>query len=122
RPGCGIMALRGHSCIQCSTDFSTLYDLLPGYLPQPTAGAAHETLESYSAHEGLPTGYWANFRKFIVSLLKAWYGAAATATNDYGFSWLPRVDADNSQLAYFDRMARGDVKGYFLFGPPPPGY
>src|SRR5207302_4703409 len=30
--------------------------------------AAHETLEGYVAHEGFPTGYWANFRKFIVSL------------------------------------------------------
>ena len=37
RPGGGIMALRGHASIQGSTDIPTLYDLLPGYLPQPTA-------------------------------------------------------------------------------------
>ena len=78
RPGGGIMAMRGHSTIQGSTDISTLYDLLPGYLPQPTADERHETLDSYVEYEGLPTGYWANFRKFIVSLLKAWYGDAAT--------------------------------------------
>ena len=35
RPGGGIMALRGHASIQGSTDIPTLYDLLPGYLPQP---------------------------------------------------------------------------------------
>jgi formate dehydrogenase major subunit len=121
RPGGNIMAMRGHSTIQGSTDLATLYDVLPGYLPQPAADEQHETLDGYVEHEGLPTGYWANFRKFIVSLLKAWYGDAATPQNDFGFSWLPRVDADYSQLAYFDRMAKGDVKGYFLFGQNPGG-
>jgi formate dehydrogenase major subunit len=121
RPGGGIMAMRGHSTIQGSTDLATLYDSLPGYLPQPSADKQHETLDSYVEHEGLQTGYWANFRKFIVSLLKAWYGDAATAENDFGFSWLPRVDADYSQLVYFDRMAKGEVKGYFLFGQNPGG-
>jgi formate dehydrogenase major subunit len=121
RPGGGIMAMRGHSTIQGSTDLATLYDVLPGYLPQPSFDKQHETLDSYVAHEGLSTGYWAHFRKFIVSLLKAWYCDAATPENDFCFSWLPRVDADYSQLAYFDRMARGEVKGYFLFGQNPGG-
>ena len=122
RPGGGIMALRGHSTIQGATDVSTLYDTLPGYLPQPAAyDRTHEDLSSYIEHEGMPTGYWANFSKFIVSLLKAWYGDAATPENDFGFSWLPRVDADYSQLAYFDRMAKGGVKGYFLAGQNPAG-
>jgi formate dehydrogenase major subunit len=121
RPGGGIMAMRGHSTIQGSTDLATLYDVLPGYLPQPAADEQHETLASYVEHEGLPTGYWVHFRRFIVSLLKAWYGEAATPENDFGFAWLPRVDADYSQLAYFDRMAKGEVKGYFLFGQNPGG-
>ena len=60
--------------IQGSTDIPTLYDLLPGYLPQPLADKHHETLDGYVEYEGLPTGYWVNYRKFIVSLLKAWYG------------------------------------------------
>ncbi len=121
RPGGGIMAMRGHSTIQGSTDLATLYDVLPGYLPQPAADVQHETLDSYVERESPPTGYWANFRKFIVSLLKAWYGEAATPANDFCFSWLPRVDADYSQLAYFDRMAKGEVKGYFLWGQNPGG-
>jgi formate dehydrogenase major subunit len=115
------MAMRGHSTIQGSTDLATLYDVLPGYLPQPAADRQHETLDNYVEYEGLPTGYWANFRKFIVSLVKAWYGDAATPENDFCFSWLPRVDGDYSQLAYFDRMAKGQVKGYFLFGQNPGG-
>ena len=122
RPGGGIMALRGHSTIQGATDISTLYDTLPGYLPQPAAhDPAHEELSSYIESSGMSTGYWANFSKFIVSLLKAWYGDAGTPENDYGFSWLPRVDGDYSQLAYFDRMAKGGVKGYFLAGQNPAG-
>jgi formate dehydrogenase major subunit len=121
RPGGGIMAMRGHSTIQGSTDLATLYDVLPGYLPQPAADEQHETLDSYVEHEGQHTGYWVNFRKFTVSLLKAWYGDAAMPENDFCFSWLPRVDADYSQLAYFDRMAKGQIKGYFLFGQNPGG-
>ena len=122
RPGGGIMALRGHSTIQGATDVSTLYDTLPGYLPTPHAyDDTHETLGSYIAHEGMQTGYWANFSKFIVSLLKAWYGDAATKENDYGFSWVPRVENDYSMLAYFDRMSKGGVKGYFLTGMNPAG-
>ncbi len=121
RPGGGIMAMRGHASIQGSTDIPTLYDLLPGYLPQPAADDRHATLDSYVAQEGLPTGYWANFRKFIVSLLKAWYGDAADASNDYRFGWLPRIDGNYSQLFTFDRMARGEMKGYFLFGQNPGG-
>ena len=33
RPGGGILALRGHASIQGSTDIPTLYDILPGYIP-----------------------------------------------------------------------------------------
>lgn len=122
RPGGGIMALRGHSTIQGATDVSTLYDTLPGYLPQPAAhDPTHEDLSCYIQNQGMATGYWANFGNFIVSLLKAWYGDAATPQNDFGFSWLSRVDADYSQLAYFDRMAKGGVEGYFLFGQNPGG-
>jgi formate dehydrogenase major subunit len=121
RPGGGIMAMRGHASIQGSTDVPTLYDLLPGYLPQPAAEDRHENLNAYVEHEGLTTGYWANFRKFIVSLLKAWYGDAADAANDYRFAWLPRIDGNYSQLFTFDRMARGEMKGYFLFGQNPGG-
>ena len=39
-----------------------------------------------------------NLPKFMVSLLKAWYGDAATKENEWGFSWLPRIDANYSHL------------------------
>jgi formate dehydrogenase major subunit len=121
RQGGGIMAMRGHASIQGSTDIPTLYDLLPGYLPQPTAEKNHEKLDDYCKNEGLECGYWVNFKKFTVSLLKAWYGDAARKENDFHFDWLPRIDDDFSQLTYFDKMSRGEVDGYFLFGQNPAG-
>ena len=119
RPGGGIMALRGHASIQGSTDIPTLYDLLPGYLPQPTADETHDRLDSYVKYEGLPTGYWVHFREFIVSLLKAYYGEAATKANDFCYHWLPRLDDDYSMILAFQRMVKGDFDGYFLFGQNP---
>ena len=119
RPGGGIMALRGHASIQGSTDIPTLYDLLPGYLPQPTSDETHQTLDDYVKYEGLPTGYWVNFRKFIVSLLKAYYGETATPENDFHYDWLPRIDGDYSMLPIFRKMAHGEMDGYFLFGQNP---
>src|SRR5258706_1813066 len=119
RPGGGIMAMRGHASIQGSTDVPTLYDLLPGYLPQPAVMRKHGTLKDYLEQERVPNGYWVNFPKFAVSLLKAWYGEAATEENDFGFGWVPRIDANYSQLSAFLRMAQGKVKGLFLFGQNP---
>ncbi len=43
------------------------------------------------------------------------------AANQFRFDWLPRIDGDYSQLPTFDRMARGEMKGYFLFGQNPAG-
>jgi formate dehydrogenase major subunit len=119
RPGGGIMALRGHASIQGSTDIPTLYDLLPGYLPQPTADKTHDTLDSYVKYEGLPTGYWVHFKAFMVSLLKAYYGEVATPENDFCYNWLPRLDDDYSMIPVFQRMAKGDMTGYFIFGQNP---
>src|ERR1051325_3993135 len=51
RPGGGILALRGHANIQGSTDIPTLYNLLPGYLPQPSAQPQHHTFKDYLKSE-----------------------------------------------------------------------
>ena len=58
RPGGGIMALRGHCSIQGSTDIPTLYNMLPGYLTQPSARKPHKTLDEYLQVEAPPTGWW----------------------------------------------------------------
>ncbi len=119
RPGGGIMAMRGHASIQGSTDVPTLYELLPGYILQPSAQRDHSDLQSYLKQEEVKTGYWANLPKFMVSLLKAWYGDAATKENDYGFGWVPRMDGNYSQLVMAIRTAAGKVDGLFVFGQNP---
>src|SRR5262249_53937610 len=101
RPGGGILALRGHATIQRSTDIPTLYNPLPGYLNTPSALKSHDTLADYIATETSPTSYWVHFPKFLVSLLKAWSGPAATAENDFGFDWLPKNVGDHSHMPMF---------------------
>ena len=121
RPGGGILALRGHASIQGSTDIPTLYDLLPGYLPMPTDGADGQSIAAYVGKNGQSRGWWANIDKYIVSLLKAWYGNAATADNDFGFGWLPRISGDHSHFGYWLDMAdaTGTIEGLFVMGQNP---
>ncbi len=121
RPGGGILALRGHASIQGSTDIPTLYDLLPGYLPMPTDGADGQSIAAYVGKNGQSRGWWANIDKYIVSLLKAWYGDAATADNDFGFGWLPRISGDHSHFGYWLDMAdaTGTIEGLFVMGQNP---
>ncbi|MDX5445208.1 MAG: molybdopterin-dependent oxidoreductase [Zoogloeaceae bacterium] len=119
RPGGGIIALRGHCSIQGSTDIPTLYDMLPGYLPQPKAGKPHDSFKSYCESETSPTGWWHNFPKYIVSLMRAWYGDAARADNGWCFDWVPRIVGDHSQLPLTAAMKDGKIRGLFLLGQNP---
>ena len=119
RPGAGIMALRGHASIQGSTDVPTLYHSIHGYMAHPTALKKHETLADYLTAETVPTGYWANMPKFVVSYLKSMYGAAATADNDFGYGWHPRIFGDHSHMPMFVAMNEGKVRGMFCIGQNP---
>jgi formate dehydrogenase major subunit len=119
RPGGGILALRGHASIQGSTDIPTLYDMLPGYLPMPVFEAGSNNLKSYIEKHSSRTGLWANFDKYFVSLLKAWYGEAATPANNFGFDWLPRVTGDHSHFGYWYDMLDGKMDGLFVMGQNP---
>jgi len=119
RPGGGILALRGHASIQGSTDVPTLYDILPGYLPMPFFEADANDLQSYIKKHRTRTGLWSGFDSYFISLMKAYYGDRATAENDYGFDWLPRVTGDHSQLGYWLDMEDGKVEGLFVMGQNP---
>ena len=116
RPGGGILALRGHASIQGSTDISTLFDQLPGYLPTPRPDDV--SMAHYLTR--LPdTGFWGNKRSYLVSLLKAWFGDAATAGNDFCFGALPRISGDHGTYRTVLDMIEGKIKGYFLWGQNP---
>lgn len=119
RPGGGILALRGHASIQGSTDIPTLYDILPGYLPMPFFEADADSLQKYIKKHGARTGLWSSLDKYVISLLRAYYGENATAENDWGFDWLPRVTGDHSHFGYWLDMADGKLEGLFVMGQNP---
>lgn len=120
RPGGGIMALRGHASIQGSTDIPTLFNILPGYLPMPNA-EQHQSLQAWIdavRHPGAK-GFWANAGAYGVNLLKAYFGDAARADNDFCFDYLPKITGDHGTYRTVMDMIDGKVKGYFLLGQNP---
>src|SRR4029078_3596846 len=117
RPGGGIMALRGHASIQGSTDIPTLYDILPGYLTMPRKG--DETLQNYLSNYTQKTGLWSNYPKYLVSTLKAYYGKHATAENDFGYGFLPKLTGHHSFFEYLYDMLHEKMEGMFLMGQNP---
>jgi formate dehydrogenase major subunit len=118
RPGGGIMALRGHASIQGSTDIPTLYNILPGYLPMAKAKTDTD-FDKYLGNNHAQGGWWTNFPKYIVSLLKAWWGEHATRENNWCYDYLPRLTGDHSHMTTYAAMADGAVKGFFVMGENP---
>ncbi|MCW2708691.1 MAG: molybdopterin-dependent oxidoreductase [Frankiales bacterium] len=120
RPGGGILALRGHASIQGSTDIPTLFNLLPGYLPMPKA-ADHETFDDYLAGIRDPhqKGFWGNADAYIISLMRAWYGEAATESSNWGLDFVPRISGDHGTYQTVLDMLDDKVEGYFLLGQNP---
>ncbi len=118
RPGGGVNALRGLSNVQGSTDLGMLFHTLPGYLPTPSE-ATHPDLAAYDATT--PGGYWVNRPRFLVSLLKAFWGQHATPENDFAYDHLPKLRAgkDYSHIALFEDMYDGKLRGLFCFGQNP---
>ena len=114
RPGGGVNALRGHSNIQGCTDLGGTFEILSGYLATPRAELTD--LETYlqkvppttlNSQPWASMNYWSNYPKFLVSLLKAFYGKAATKENEFGYAWLPKTDGNYSWMYIFDEMYRG---------------
>ena len=138
RPGGGVNAFRGHSNIQGATDMAGNTEILPGYLRTPIGSMT--TLAEY-LETSTPTtlnkqawatmNYWSNYPKFMVSLLKAQYGKAATKENEFAYSWLPKIDGNYSWMYIFDDMYRGSStrlggkepgpEGLITFGMNPAG-
>ena len=128
RPGGGVNALRGHSNIQGATDMGGTFEILPGYLKTPTG--PQKDLATY-LEKVTPTtlgkapwasmNYWQNYPKFMVSLLKGHYGKNATKENDFGYSWLPKIDGNYSWMFMFDDMYRGTSKRAGGEEPAPEG-
>lgn len=143
RPGGGINALRGENNVQGATDMALLYHIIPGYIDSPMNTAANKDLLSFIravtpgagklmfnnleelralVKEGFPNSGWKiHTSKWLVSLLKAWYGDAATAKNDFAYHYLPKRDEKKnySHIGIFEAMHRGEIEGLFVNGSNP---
>jgi formate dehydrogenase major subunit len=125
RPGGGVNALRGESNVQGSTDHCLLFHIWPGYLGTPKASlptlAAYNKKNTPKTNDPLSANWWQHKPKYMASFLKSMFGQAATAKNDFGYSWMPKLDddVDYSWLTIFDEMYKGSIKGFFAWGQNP---
>jgi formate dehydrogenase-N alpha subunit len=125
--GGGINALRGESNVQGSTDMALLAHILPGYLGVPInkdiALADYLGRLTPKTKDPRSINYWSNYPKFMISLLKAWYGNAATKDNDFAFNYLPKVTGNvhgrYSHMALFEAMNQGTIKGFLCWAQNP---
>ncbi len=121
RPGGGMNAERGHANIQGNTDHAISWDILPGYLRIPAPG--QKNLADYVAQSASkklrPNAvnfFGENYRKFMVSLLKTWYGDKATKDNEFAFDHVPKPAANASWISIFDQALQGKMEGVMLSG------
>ena len=126
--GGGINALRGESNVQGSTDHCLLAHILPGYLKQPINKDvdlnAHNSraLAGVANNDPLSLNWWKNYPKYMVSLLKAWWGNNATPGNDFAFEYLPKITKDANEYSWiglFEAMYDGVIKGLMCWGQNP---
>lgn len=119
--GGGVNALRGESNVQGSTDFGLLYHNVPGYMEVPTTAEGDHTYAGFLDRITPDAGYKTNNPKFFTSMLKSFYGEHATKDNEFGYNWLPKIDAKKnySYLRLFDAMYRKELDGLIMFGSNP---
>ncbi|PVX32691.1 formate dehydrogenase (quinone-dependent) catalytic subunit [Pasteurella langaaensis DSM 22999] len=122
--GGGVNALRGHSNVQGTTDMGLFPSMLPGYISLPTENDT--TLEAFLNRITPKTlvenqvNYWQNTPKFMVSMLKTFYGENATKDNEWGYHFLPKQFPKKlDHLQYVDLMDQGKVNGYICQGYNP---
>jgi len=123
--GGGINAMRGESNVQGSTDHCLLFHILPGYLAVPVH--SDTSLDEYldrvtpTSNDPKSANWWQYYPKYIVSLLKAWYGDAATKANQFGFHYLPKIETGKnySHISLFEAMYSGTIKGLMVWGQNP---
>jgi formate dehydrogenase major subunit len=90
-----------------------LNNYLPGYMDYPSA--TEPTLAAYTKKNG--TGD----RRFMINLLKAFYGDEATAENDFRYEWLPKKNPTKNYGAsgIFEAALAGSLKMLWVIGQNP---
>ena len=120
-PGGGMNAERGHANIQGNTDHAISWELLPGYLRAPAPGQKNidEHVAQVATKKSDPNSWnylGTNYKKFLVSMLKGWYGSAATKDNDFAFDYLPKPGSNASWMTIYDQALKGKMEGVVLSG------
>src|SRR5215470_2184187 len=121
RPGGGMNAERGHANIQGNTDHAISWEILPGYLRIPAPGQKNlNDYVSQSAPKKFDANSWnffgTNYRNFMVSLLKTWYGDAARPENEFAFDFVPKPSANSSWMTIYDQALKKKMQGVILSG------
>jgi len=113
KPGGGVNALRGEPNVQGACDMAVLYNYMPGYLN--SASNAEPGIRDYVRKNGIADS------RYLVNTLKAFFGEAATAENDYAYEWLPKRDAakDYGTLPMFEAALAGTLKVLWVIGQNP---
>ncbi len=120
RPGGGVNALRGHANVQGITDMCALPENLSGYMLAPT-DADDNRAKYLAARTPKPLrpnqmAFTQNFPKWHTSLMKAYFGDAATKDNDFAYDWTPKRDGAYDVLAMFELMHQGKMNGFICQG------
>jgi formate dehydrogenase-N alpha subunit len=120
RPGGGVNALRGHANVQGITDMNAYSEVLSGYMLAPLDADINRT-EYLARRTPKPLrpnqmAFTQNFPKWHTSLMKAYFGDAATAENDFAYDWLPKLDVQYDVLRMFEMMHQGQMNGFVCQG------
>ena len=113
KPGGGVNALRGEPNVQGACDMGLLNNYLPGYLNYPVN--TEPTLDAWTQNNGTAR------KKWLVNLLKVFWGDAATPENDFAYAWLPKKNAkkDYSVFGIFESALAGVMKVLWIVGQNP---
>lgn len=113
KPGSGINALRGEPNVQGSTDFALLFNYYSGYLSTPNH--KQQTLDDWTKASGTFR------RKFMINLLKSYFGENAKPENDYCYPLLAKNNAKKNYSIYriFETALEKEMKFLYIMGQNP---
>ena len=80
----------------------------------PTTKSGHRRVKIRKS-----ANWWSNTPKYITSLLKAYWGDAASAENDFCYDYLPKRSGNYSFLKLMERLQGGGFEGLVLMGTNP---
>jgi formate dehydrogenase major subunit len=120
--GGGVNAMAGAGNGMGGAMNALVWNQLPTSLPTPNS-SKHPTLDKYVEDKLKTAGNsgWKATKKYIVSLLKAYWGDNATAESEFAYQYLPKTKNGKSysHVTMFEQMLAGNIKGLLCFGQNP---